>query len=86
MTEISPEVRERHWTKTRNLTFFVLVVWAVFAFIVPWFAAELNAFSFLGFELGYYMIVQGSLIIFVAVIWFQNWRQDAIDDEAGVGE
>lgn len=86
MTEISQEVRERHWTKTRNLTFFVLVVWAVFAFIVPWFAAELNAFSFLGFELGYYMIVQGSLIIFVAVIWFQNWRQDAIDDEAGVGE
>ena len=62
------------------------MVWAVFAFIVPWFAAELNAFSFLGFELGYYMIVQGSLIIFVAVIWFQNWRQDAIDDEAGVGE
>lgn len=86
MTEISEEVRERHWTKTRNLTFFVLAVWVVFAFIVPWFARELNAFSFLGFELGYYMIVQGSLIIFVAVIWFQNWRQDAIDDEAGVGE
>lgn len=86
MTEISQEVRERHWTKTRNLTFFVLAVWAVFAFIVPWFAAELNAFSFLGFELGYYMIVQGSLVIFVAVIWFQNWRQDVIDDEAGVGE
>lgn len=86
MTEISEEVRERHWTKTRNLTFFVLGVWVVFAFIVPWFAKDLNAFSFLGFELGYYMIVQGSLIIFVAVIWFQNWRQDAIDDEAGVGE
>jgi putative solute:sodium symporter small subunit len=37
--------------------------------------------SFLGFKLGYYFIVQGSLIIFVLLIVYQNWRQNAIDDE-----
>jgi len=42
--------------------------------------------SFLGFPLGYYLCVQGSLIVFVLLIWFQNWRQDTIDDEAGLGE
>ena len=60
-------------------------IWFIFAFILPWFAKDLNAFSFLGFPLGYYFIVQGSLIVFVLLIFFQNWRQDAIDDEAGVG-
>lgn len=85
MPEISQEAKVRHWTKTRNLTILVLVIWFIFAFVLPWFAKDLNAFSFIGFPLGYYFIVQGSLIVFVLLIFFQNWRQDAIDDEAGVG-
>ncbi len=83
---IGKEAKERHWAKTRNLTIGVLVVWAIFAFILPWNAKALNEISFLGFPLGYYLIVQGSLIVFVILIFFQNWRQDAIDDEAGVGD
>lgn len=78
--------REGHWIKTRNLTFVVLALWALFALIIPWMAGSLNSMSFLGFPLGYYMCVQGSLIAFVVMIWVQNWRQDAIDDEFGVGE
>lgn len=75
--------RQRHWERTRSLTWLVLVIWAIFAIVVPWFARELNSLSFLGFPLGYYFCVQGSLIIFVALIWYQNWRQDAIDAETG---
>ncbi len=78
--------RQQHWIKTRNLTYLVLVIWAIFAFVLPWYAKELNAFKFMGFPLGYYFIVQGSLIVFVALIFFQNWRQDQIDDEFGVGD
>lgn len=78
--------RQRHWAKTRNLTVVVLVIWAVFAFVLPWHASSLNGVSFLGFPLGYYLCVQGSLIVFVLLIFFQNWRQDSIDDEFGVGE
>ena len=86
MPDLGKEAKERHWSKTRNLTIFVLVVWAIFAFIIPWNAKALNEMSFLGFPLGYYFIVQGSLIVFVLLIFIQNWRQDAIDDEAGVGD
>lgn len=86
MPEISQDAKVRHWARTRNLTIGVLIVWFVFAFIIPWFAGELNAFTFIGFPLGYYMCVQGSLIVFVLLIFFQNFRQDAIDDEAGAGE
>ena len=86
MPDISQDAKERHWTRTRNLTIGVLIVWFIFSFVVTWFAKELNAFSFIGFPLGYYMCVQGSLIVFVLLIFFQNWRQDAIDDEAGAGD
>ncbi len=86
MADVDNETRQRHWQKTRSLTIFVLIVWAVFAFVLPWHAKSLNEFSFLGFPLGYYLCVQGSLAVFVALIFFQNWRQDQIDDEAGVGE
>jgi putative solute:sodium symporter small subunit len=85
MPEVSQDAKQRHWIKTRNLTILVLVIWFIFAFIIPWFAKDLNAMSFLGFPLGYYFIVQGSLIVFVLLIFFQNWRQDSIDDEAGLG-
>ena len=80
------DARQRHWAKTRSLTVLVLILWFIFLIIVPWFAKELNGITFLGFPLGFYMIAQGSLIVFVLLIFFQNWRQDAIDDEFGFGE
>lgn len=86
MAEADSGKRQVHWTKTRNLTYLVLIIWAIFAFVLPWNAKSLNEMSFLGFPLGYYLCVQGSLLVFVLLIFFQNWRQDAIDDEAGVGE
>lgn len=79
----TPEENSAHWRASRNLTIFVLVIWAIFAFVVHVFAKTLNEYSFLGFPLGYYMAVQGSLAIFVVLIFFHNWRQDAIDEEYG---
>ena len=86
MAENNSESRAQHWAKTRNLTILVLCIWAVFGFLVPALAKDLNSMSFLGFPLGYYFCVQGSLIVFVLLIFFQNWRQDSIDDEFGMGE
>ena len=78
--------RRRHWEKTRNLTLVILILWAIFAFVLPWNAKALNAFNFIGFPLGYYFITQGSLIAFVVLIFVQNWFQDRIDDEYGFSE
>jgi putative solute:sodium symporter small subunit len=80
------ERRSIHWRKTRSLTFVVLAIWFAFAILVPWFAKDLDSFSFLGFRLGYYLIVQGSLIVFVLLIIAQNMIQDRIDDAYGVGD
>ena len=86
MSQEASERRQVHWSKTRRLTYIVLAIWFVFAFVLPWFAKDLNAISFMGFKLGYYLIVQGSLIVFVLLILVQNIMQDSIDDEYGSGD
>lgn len=86
MSEDKSERRRIHWAKTRRLTIVVLVIWFIFAFVVPWFAKDLNAMSFIGFKLGYYFVVQGSLIVFVLLIIVQNLMQDSIDDQYGSGD
>jgi putative solute:sodium symporter small subunit len=75
-----------HWRRTRNLTFTTLAIWFLFSFVVHWFAAELNNFSFMGFPLGFYMAAQGSPIIFVILIFWSVRRQEEIDEECGVAE
>lgn len=75
----------KYWSSTRALTWVILILWFIFSFVVPWYAAELNAYEFLGFPLGYYMVVQGSLLAFVVLIFIQNWIQDGIDSSAGYG-
>lgn len=86
MSDNNQEAMAGHWQKTRTLTFIVLAIWFFFSFVVHWFANTLNGISFLGFPLGYYFAVQGSLAIFVILIFVQNWRQDQIDEEFGVSE
>ncbi len=86
MAELTPEVREAHWAKTKSLTFTVLVIWFIFSFVVHWFADSLNSISFLGFPLGFYMAAQGSLAIFVVLIFWLAYRQGKIDEEHGVAE
>ncbi len=80
------EAGAAHWRRTRTLTLFVLCVWALVALVVHCFADALNQVTFLGFPLGYYMATQGSLIVFVILIFYHNWRQDVIDRNSGFEE
>jgi putative solute:sodium symporter small subunit len=86
MAEVSQETLEAHWSKTKNLTIIVLAIWFVFSYLIHWFAGSLNAMSFMGFPLGYYMAAQGSLFIFVVLIFWLARQQEKIDEEFGVAE
>lgn len=78
--------REAHWKATRNLMIIHLAIWFFFAFVVHWFAKELNGMSFLGFPLGYYMAAQGSLLAFVIQLFVFVKQQDNIDRKFGMAE
>ncbi len=75
-----------HWRRTRSLMWVTLAIWFVFSFLVHWFADALNGASFLGFPLGFYMAAQGSLIVFVVLIFWFARTQDRIDRECGMAE
>ena len=75
-----------YWSKTKRLMIICMVIWAIFGFGIHLFATPLNEIVILGFPLGFYMAAQGSLIVFVVLIFWFARRQDAIDRECGVAE
>ncbi len=64
----------------------MLVLWIFFGFIIHMFVNQLNSIVFLGFPLGFYMAAQGSLIVFVVMLFVYASAQDKIDREEGVAE
>jgi putative solute:sodium symporter small subunit len=77
---------ERYWDRTRGLMIFCLVVWFIFSFLIHFFVNQLNQIVIFGFPLGFYMAAQGSLIIFVILIFWFAGKQNRIDEEHGVAE
>jgi putative solute:sodium symporter small subunit len=65
-----------------------LGVWFLFGYVVHMFVNQLNTITvpFLGFPLGFYMAAQGSLIVFVVMLFLFAKQQDKIDREHGVAE
>ena len=79
---------QAHWKKTTRLMFIHLGVWFFFGYIVHMFVNQLNTITIpvLGFPLGFYMAAQGSLIVFVVMLFMFAKQQDDIDREFGVAE
>ena len=83
---VDPAVTAAYWRKTSGLMWIMLVLWFVASFVIHAFAPSLNGIRFLGFPLGFYMAAQGSLIIFVVMLFWFASRQNSIDEEFGVEE
>jgi putative solute:sodium symporter small subunit len=81
----TPEQRE-YWQRNLKLTVILLGIWFVATFVVIWFARELNELIFAGFPLAFYMGAQGSLIIYILIIWLYARRMNAVDKTFGVDE
>lgn len=79
------DMHREYWRRNLKTTAILLVVWFVVTFVSSWFADELNRISFIG-PLGFYMGAQGSLIIYVAIIWYYAVYMNRLDQEYGVHE
>lgn len=77
---------QEYWRKNLVVTAVLLLIWFVVTFVEAWFAAELNTVTFLGFPLGFYMSAQGSLIVYVVIIWYYAHYMNKLDVEYGVDE
>ena len=73
-----------YWRKTRSLTLILLGVWVIITFGLAWFARDLNEFSLFGFPLGFYMAAQGTLVIYLFLIWIYNRRMRKLEERFGI--
>jgi putative solute:sodium symporter small subunit len=87
----SADLRQReeaHWRKTTRLMLTHLGIWFFFGYVVHMFVVPLNKIIIpvLNFPLGFYMAAQGSLIVFVVMLFVFARQQENIDREFGFAE
>ncbi|RJR19282.1 MAG: DUF4212 domain-containing protein [Nitrospiraceae bacterium] len=77
---------EAYWNENKKLTWITMIIWFVVSYVAAFFAAELNSITILGFPLGYYMGAQGSLIVFVVLIFNYAAKMNKLDRKYDVEE
>jgi putative solute:sodium symporter small subunit len=75
-----------YWRRNLTLTGVLLAIWFVVTFVLGYFAIPLAEVNFFGWPLSFYMAAQGSLIIYVLIIWFYARRMGKLDQEYDVAE
>ncbi len=76
---------QEYWRKNVTITLVLLAIWFVVTFVIGYFARDLS-FNFFGWPFSFYMGAQGSLIIYVLIIWFYARYMNRLDQEYGVDE
>jgi putative solute:sodium symporter small subunit len=75
-----------YWNKNIGFTAVLLAIWFVVTFVPSYFARELNDIVIFGFPFGFYMGAQGSLIVYLLIIWIYASHMDRLDKQYGVDE
>jgi putative solute:sodium symporter small subunit len=76
-----------YWKATLSLLTKILIVW----FLVSYgagilFVEQMNAFALGGYPLGFWFAQQGSIVIFIALIWWYKSSMAKIDRQFDVHE
>jgi len=83
--QLSEKHRE-YWRRNLVLTTILLIIWFVVTFVMGYFAIPLAKINFFGWPLSFYMAAQGSLIVYVVLIWIYARYMNKLDIEYGVNE
>ncbi|OGB23387.1 MAG: hypothetical protein A3I66_01605 [Burkholderiales bacterium RIFCSPLOWO2_02_FULL_57_36] len=75
-----------YWQKNLRVTGILLFIWFFVTFVLGYFARELASITILGFPFSFYMAAQGSLIIYVLIIFIYARYMNRLDVEYGVEE
>ena len=83
----SDDDKSAYWRENLSLLAKLLVVWFVVSFGAGiLFVEQLNAIQFFGFKLGFWFAQQGSIYVFVALIFVYMAKMNALDKKYGVDE
>lgn len=76
-----------YWQENLRLVAVLLLIWFTVSFGFGILLVDvLNRIQIAGFPLGFWFAQQGSIYVFVALIFFYAWRMNAIDRAHDVDE
>ena len=75
-----------YWKANLRLITILLVIWFAVSYLPVLLINQLNTITIGGFPIGYYMGSQGSLIVFVLLIFYYSWRMGRLDREYGLDD
>ena len=79
--------RENYWKANLKLVALCLSIWFVVSYLFGIILVDqLNAISVGGYRLGFWFAQQGSIYIFVVLIFFYAYRMNKIDKQFDVHE
>lgn len=84
---VMAENNNAYWSANIRLVTICLVIWALcsygFAILLR---PMLSGIAVGGTDLGFWFAQQGSILVFLALIFFYAWRMNKLDKEFGVDE
>lgn len=87
MATLSKEQAKLYWRRNLALMTKLMVVWFVVSFGCGILLVDvLNQFQIGGYKLGFWFAQQGSIYVFVVLIFYYASRMAALDREFGVEE
>ncbi|MFH1215359.1 MAG: DUF4212 domain-containing protein [Pseudomonadota bacterium] len=76
-----------YWKKNLSLMVVLLSIWAIVSYGCGiLFVEQLNAIKIGGFPLGFWFAQQGSIYVFVVLIFVYHFRMKKVDEEFDVHE
>ena len=79
--------RSAYWSANLKLIAFCLVIWFLVSFVFGILLVEqLNAFQLGGYKLGFWFAQQGSIYVFLFLVFFYAFRMNQLDKKFNVQE
>ena len=76
-----------YWKATLSLLTKILIVWFLVSFGAGiLFVEQVNAFALGGYPLGFWFAQQGSIVVFIALIWWYKSSMGKLDRQFDVNE
>ena len=87
MSHLNEEQARAYWRRNLSLVVKMLVIWFVVSYGCGILLVDLlNQIQVGGYKLGFWFAQQGSIYVFVVLIFYYARKMTALDREFGVGE
>ena len=81
------QAADAYWKTNVRIILWSLAIWALVSFGFGILLRPLlSGISVGGTDLGFWFAQQGSILVFLGLIFFYAWRMNKLDAEHGVGE